>query len=62
MKDYAASQRQKLIKNAHQELERELRGRFLDLMITNFRRFRRGNGRMALLSMRDWVSDKVNLR
>ena len=62
MKDYAESQRQKLIENAHQELERELRSRFLDLMITNVRRLRRGNGRMALLSMRDWVSDKVQLR
>ena len=62
MKDYAESQRQKLIENAHQDLERELRSRFFDLMITNVRRLRRGNGRMALLSMRDWVSDKVQLR
>ena len=51
MKDYATHERRELIGLGHEQVERELRRSPALFVLTNFRRLKRGNVRMAMGSL-----------
>ncbi|MGE4403804.1 MAG: hypothetical protein AB7F61_19370 [Desulfobulbus sp.] len=59
MKDYATHEQEKLIGIMHAHVEQELHRNPALFAVTNFRRLKRGNIRMAMLSLKGFCKAAV---